>query len=42
MTQNLLEHINSPTDLKNLSQNQLPQLAKELRDFIFGSQPWCG
>jgi 1-deoxy-D-xylulose-5-phosphate synthase len=34
MTQNLLEHINSPTDLKNLSQNQLPQLAKELRDFI--------
>lgn len=34
MTQNLLEHINSPTDLKKLSQNQLPQLAKELRDFI--------
>ena len=34
MTQNLLEHINSPNDLKKLSQNQLPQLAKELRDFI--------
>jgi 1-deoxy-D-xylulose-5-phosphate synthase len=34
MAQNLLEHINSPNDLKKLSQNQLPQLAKELRDFI--------
>jgi len=30
----LLNHINSPKDLRELSQNDLPQLAKELRDFI--------
>ena len=31
---NLLSKINNPTDLRNLPENQLPQLAKELRDFI--------
>jgi 1-deoxy-D-xylulose-5-phosphate synthase len=31
---NLLLKINNPTDLRKLSENQLPQLAKELRDFI--------
>ncbi len=31
---NLLSKINNPTDLRKLSENQLPQLAKELRDFI--------
>jgi len=31
---NLLNQIEYPKDLKNLSENQLPQLAKELRDFI--------
>lgn len=30
----LLNHINSPKDLRKLNLNQLPQLAKELRDFI--------
>ena len=30
----LLNTINNPTDLKKLNHNQLPQLAKELRDFI--------
>jgi len=34
MEENLLSHINNPKDLKKLSPNQLPQLAKELRDFI--------
>lgn len=34
MEENLLSHINNPEDLKKLSPNQLPQLAKELRDFI--------
>lgn len=29
-----LDHINSPSDLKKLSENQLSVLAKELRDFI--------
>ncbi|MFH4964682.1 1-deoxy-D-xylulose-5-phosphate synthase [Gaetbulibacter sp. M235] len=29
-----LSNINSPTDLRQLSQDELPQLAKELRDFI--------
>jgi len=29
-----LEHINSPDDLKNLSIDELPLLAKELREFI--------
>jgi 1-deoxy-D-xylulose-5-phosphate synthase len=30
----LLDHINSPLDLRKLSQDCLPQLAQELRDFI--------
>lgn len=30
----LLNHINSPEDLRQLKQDDLPQLAKELRDFI--------
>lgn len=30
----LLNHINSPADLRKLNQNELPQLAKELREFI--------
>lgn len=34
MTKNLLQHINNPTDLRQLDEVQLPQLAKELRDFI--------
>jgi 1-deoxy-D-xylulose-5-phosphate synthase len=32
--ENLLSKINNPTDLRRLPENQLPQLAKELRDFI--------
>ena len=32
--ENLLSKINNPTDLRKLSENQLPQLAKELREFI--------
>lgn len=31
---NLLNHIDSPTDLRKLSKNQLSQVAKELREFI--------
>ncbi|WP_130735735.1 1-deoxy-D-xylulose-5-phosphate synthase [Flavobacterium sp. J27] len=34
MTENLLSKIQNPSDLRKLSENQLPQLAKELRDFI--------
>ncbi len=34
MSINLLSTINSPTDLRQLDVNQLPQLAQELRDFI--------
>lgn len=34
MKPNLLNHINNPEDLRTLNQNQLPQVAKELRDFI--------
>lgn len=34
MSKKLLEHINNPTDLRKLEIAQLPQLAKELRDFI--------
>ena len=30
----LLDHIKSPSDLRNLSEDQLPQLAQELRKFI--------
>tara|TARA_R110002049_G_scaffold73774_5_gene190524 strand:+ start:4632 stop:6401 length:1770 start_codon:yes stop_codon:yes gene_type:complete len=31
---NLLENISNPNDLRKLNQDQLPQLAKELREFI--------
>ena len=31
---NLLKHINSPIDLRKLNQEDLPQLAQELREFI--------
>jgi len=34
MPENLLQHIQNPKDLRLLKQDQLPQLAKELRDFI--------
>ncbi|MBF01809.1 MAG: 1-deoxy-D-xylulose-5-phosphate synthase [Flavobacterium sp.] len=34
MTENLLSQIENPSDLRKLSENQLPQLAKELREFI--------
>ncbi len=34
MYENLLQHINNPSDLRQLEEKQLPQLAKELRDFI--------
>jgi 1-deoxy-D-xylulose-5-phosphate synthase len=34
MKSNLLEHIHSPIDLRQLDETQLPQLAQELRDFI--------
>lgn len=30
----ILDHINSPQDLRKLTQNQLPQLAHEIREFI--------
>jgi 1-deoxy-D-xylulose-5-phosphate synthase len=34
MSKKLLEHIVNPTDLRKLAVAQLPELAKELRDFI--------
>ena len=34
MTKKLLEHINSPVDLRKLSLSELPDLASELREFI--------
>ena len=34
MSKNLLQNINNTTDLRKLETSQLPQLAKELRDFI--------
>ncbi|TVZ56542.1 1-deoxy-D-xylulose-5-phosphate synthase [Lutibacter sp. Hel_I_33_5] len=34
MTNNLLQHINNPSDLRKLNPEQLVQVAKELRDFI--------
>jgi 1-deoxy-D-xylulose-5-phosphate synthase len=34
MVNNLLQHIEFPSDLRKLNVNQLPQLAQELRDFI--------
>jgi 1-deoxy-D-xylulose-5-phosphate synthase len=36
MTDNLLKNINNPTDLRQLDEVQLPQVAQELRDFIIG------
>ena len=34
MSKELLQHINNPKDLRKLKSEQLPQLAKELRQFI--------
>ena len=34
MKSNLLQQINNPTDLRQLDEAQLPQVAQELRDFI--------
>lgn len=34
MSENLLQHIQSPSDLRQLAITQLPELAKNLRDFI--------
>jgi 1-deoxy-D-xylulose-5-phosphate synthase len=34
MVENLLQHIEFPSDLRKLKVNQLPQLAQELRNFI--------
>jgi 1-deoxy-D-xylulose-5-phosphate synthase len=34
MTQSLLEQIQTPKDLRNLSELQLPLLAEELREFL--------
>ncbi len=34
MSEKLLQNINNPTDLRQLQESQLPQLAQELRDFI--------
>jgi len=34
MPENLLQHINSPKDLRQIQEQDLPQLARELRDFI--------
>ncbi|MCD6543535.1 MAG: 1-deoxy-D-xylulose-5-phosphate synthase, partial [Flavobacteriaceae bacterium] len=34
MKNNYLEHINKPDDLKKLSVDMLPNLAKEIRNFI--------
>jgi len=34
MVENLLSHIENPADLRQLDEKQLPQLARELRDFI--------
>lgn len=36
MTKNLLQYINNPSDLRQLDEAQLPQVAQELRDFIIG------
>ncbi|WP_281336693.1 1-deoxy-D-xylulose-5-phosphate synthase [Flavobacterium eburneipallidum] len=36
MKSNLLQYINNPTDLRQLDEAQLPQVAQELRDFIIG------
>ena len=34
MAKSILEDINFPSDLRQLNPEQLPQLAKELREFI--------
>ena len=34
MSINLLSNINNPTDLRQLDEAKLPQVAQELRDFI--------
>ena len=34
MAENILSQIQNPTDLRRLTESQLPQLAQELRDFI--------
>lgn len=34
MSKKLLQHINNPADLRTIERSQLPQVAKELRDFI--------
>ena len=34
MSSNLLAHINNPLELRKLSKDKLPQVAKELRNFI--------
>ena len=36
MSNNLLTHIFNPSDLRQLDEAQLPQVAQELRDFIIG------
>jgi 1-deoxy-D-xylulose-5-phosphate synthase len=36
MSEKLLQRINTPTDLRKLDESQLPQLSKELREFIIG------
>jgi 1-deoxy-D-xylulose-5-phosphate synthase len=38
----LLDKINDPSDLRRLREDQLPQLAKELRDLILGSVSQTG
>jgi len=38
----LLETINTPADLRRLDKAQLPQLARELRDFVIGSVSQTG
>ena len=38
----LLEHINSPADLRQLSETDLPTLAAELRSFLVHSLNECG
>ncbi|MFZ4107328.1 1-deoxy-D-xylulose-5-phosphate synthase N-terminal domain-containing protein, partial [Flavobacterium sp.] len=36
MSEKLLQCINTPADLRKLDESQLPQLSKELREFIIG------
>ncbi len=37
MSSSLLQHIDSPQDLRKLSEDQLPQLTRELREFIINA-----